>query len=104
MYQLIFRNWKFALLWAIGLTASAAAFLERGGGHEQLEASARQIRAQHEQTAAAPAPPVPQATERLDPLPEDAVSDEGDGPPEAEAVNDQAEAPDEASPAYTNLH
>ena len=24
MYQLIFRDWKIALLWAIGLTASTA--------------------------------------------------------------------------------
>ncbi|MDP3907844.1 hypothetical protein [Novosphingobium sp.] len=43
MYQLIFRNWKFAALWAIGISASVAAFFEPGGGQEQLAASAEKI-------------------------------------------------------------
>ena len=61
MHELIFRNWKFALLWAIGLTASAAAFFEKDGGQAQLQRSAEQIRAQREQLGA---PPPPAATVR----------------------------------------
>jgi hypothetical protein len=44
MYRTLFSSWKFALLWAIGISASVAAFFADGGGHEQLEASAQQIR------------------------------------------------------------
>lgn len=44
MTRLLFTNWKVALLWAIGISASVAAFFADGGGHEQLEASAEQIR------------------------------------------------------------
>jgi hypothetical protein len=44
MYRSLFSNWKFALLWAIGISASVAAFFADGGGHEQLEVSAQQIR------------------------------------------------------------
>lgn len=44
MHRALFTNWKFALLWAIGISASVAAFFADGGGHEQLEASAQQIR------------------------------------------------------------
>lgn len=59
MYQLIFRNWKFAALWAIGISASVAAFFEPGGGQEQLAASAEQIEtARAAQARAAQAPPV----------------------------------------------
>jgi hypothetical protein len=66
MYRALFSNWKFALLWAIGISASVAAFFADGGGHEQLEVSAQQIRekrsnpdrqdAQAEEPVAAPAP------------------------------------------------
>lgn len=45
MQRLLFRDWRFALLWAIGLTFSVAAFFSEGGGHEQLEQQADQIRA-----------------------------------------------------------
>lgn len=78
MYQLIFRDWKIALLWAIGLTASTAAFFERDGGHDQLEASAAQIRAQKAQLAPVPsyAPPSAQP-DRADPSPEAQPSGEG---------------------------
>jgi hypothetical protein len=44
MHRALFTNWKFALLWAVGISASVAAFFAEGGGHEQLEASAEQIR------------------------------------------------------------
>jgi hypothetical protein len=44
MTRILFTNWKIALLWAIGISASVAAFFADGGGHEQLEASAQQIR------------------------------------------------------------
>ncbi|MCZ8322005.1 MAG: hypothetical protein ACK442_14640 [Novosphingobium sp.] len=46
MQQLLFRDWRFALLWAIGLTASVAAFFSEGGGHEQLSQQTEQIRAE----------------------------------------------------------
>ena len=61
MYQLIFRNWKFAALWAIGISASVAAFFEPGGGQEQLAASTEKIetaRALENNVASQPAPPV----------------------------------------------
>ena len=45
MQQLLFRDWRFALLWAIGLTAGVAAFFSQGGGHEQLVKSAAEIKA-----------------------------------------------------------
>ena len=44
MHRALFTNWKFALLWAIGISASIAAFFSEGGGHEQLAESAQQIR------------------------------------------------------------
>jgi len=35
----LFRDWRFALLWVIGISALAAAYFAQGGGHEQLLAS-----------------------------------------------------------------
>jgi hypothetical protein len=32
----LFRDWRFALLWVIGISALAAAFFAKGGGHEDL--------------------------------------------------------------------
>ena len=61
MYQLIFRNWKFAALWAIGISASVAAFFEPGDGQEQLAASAEKIesaKALESAVVAQPAPPM----------------------------------------------
>ena len=61
MYQLIFRNWKFAALWAIAISGSVAAFFEPGGGQEQLAASAEKIetaRALQDSVAKLPAPPI----------------------------------------------
>lgn len=91
MYQLIFRNWKFALLWALGLTASVATFFERGGGNERLEASARQIRSQRQQ--AGPPPAAPLGTAQLDPQAEDEANGEGEAaPPGDEAEASEADA------------
>lgn len=42
--QQLFRNWKFAALWAVGISASIGTFFTEGGGHEELELSAKQIR------------------------------------------------------------
>ena len=35
----LFRDWRFALLWVIGISAMAAAFFARGGGNEQASAA-----------------------------------------------------------------
>lgn len=76
MYQLIFRNWKVAALWAVGLTASVGAFFSDGGGHEQLEHSADQIRESRAQASSSPVTeaaepePEPAAPARTAPLPE----------------------------------
>ena len=59
MQHLLFRDWRFALLWAIGLTASVAAFFSQGGGHEELAKSTREIEAARQaqdETSANPAP------------------------------------------------
>lgn len=47
----LFRDWRFALLWAVGISALAAAYFAQGGGHEDLLASP-----QTEAAATAPAP------------------------------------------------
>lgn len=44
MTQLLFRNWKFALLWVVGTCAMTAAFFMDGGGHDRLEEGTQQIR------------------------------------------------------------
>lgn len=91
MYALIFRNWKLALLWAIGITASAAAFIEKDGGQAKMQASADQIRAQKEQVAApAPvsAPAANSAASAENPEAEEPA--EGDAAPEGEATDGAA--------------
>lgn len=90
MYELIFRNWKFALLWAIGLTASAAAFFERGGGNEQLEARAQEIR-QQRQGAAAPTGAASPAAAEDEGLADEADSEQTDSPAAVEAQDDEAD-------------
>ncbi|WP_374284299.1 hypothetical protein [Novosphingobium sp.] len=90
MYQLIFRNWKFALLWAIGLTASATAFFERGGGNEQLEARTQQIREQQQGTAAPTGAASPAAAED-EVLADEADSGQTDSPAAVEAQEDEAD-------------
>ena len=98
MYQLIFRNWKFALLWAIGLTASAAAFFERGGGNDQLVARAQEIR-QQRQGSPQPAAIASQPAAQEPPQAEEADAEQGDGPATTEAIGDEAEAPEQESQA-----
>ncbi len=53
MNQLIFRNWKFAILWVIGTMASVGAFFADGGGQKKLEQAAVQV--SKSQTTVAPA-------------------------------------------------
>jgi hypothetical protein len=62
MQRLLFRDWRFALLWAIGLAASAAAFVSQGGGHEELAKSAREIKASRQAAEDAAADPAPAAS------------------------------------------
>jgi hypothetical protein len=60
----LFRDWRFALLWVVGISALAAAFFARGGGHEELLA-----KPQPEASATAPAPaasPAPVAAPAAD--------------------------------------
>lgn len=52
MYQLLFRNWKLALVWALAVSASVGAFFAEGGRHEQLEADVEKIRAGRSHAAA----------------------------------------------------
>jgi hypothetical protein len=97
MHRALFNSWKFALLWAIGISASVAAFFADGGGHEQLEASAEQIREKrgspYRQEAEA-ARPVPQpAVAAVDP----ATEDEPDEPEFGEPMFDPS-ADGEAKP------
>lgn len=64
----LFRDWRFALLWVVGISALATAFFARGGGHEQLLATP-----QPEAPAPAPAPaenPTPPAAPPIDPAEE----------------------------------
>lgn len=44
MHRSLFTDWKIALFFALGISACVGAFFADGGGHEQLEASAQQIR------------------------------------------------------------
>ena len=55
MMQLLFRNRFAALAWVCMSLFSAAAFVSDGGGHEQLDRAAAQIKAERVQ-AAAPRP------------------------------------------------
>jgi hypothetical protein len=44
MYQALFRSWKIAALWALGVSAGVAAFFADDGGQEQLERNTELIR------------------------------------------------------------
>ncbi len=98
MYQLIFRNWKFALLWAIGLTASTAAFFERGGGNDQLAARAQEIRQQRQGSAQAAPAAAPAAAEQND-LAEEVDSEQSDSPAMTDAAAGADQAPEQDSDA-----
>lgn len=81
MQQLLFRDWRFALLWAIGLTASAAAFVSAGGGHEELAEGAEEIRASRQGDGAMTVPPEPAAAAAPDPAVQSVpVAEEDEGP------------------------
>jgi hypothetical protein len=57
MTKLLFRNRWFALAWAIALCFSIARFFDVGGGQQELQEKAAEIRAARAQ----PQPPVQQA-------------------------------------------
>lgn len=59
----LFRDWRFALLWVIGISALAAAFFAEGGGHEDMMANQPPAAPSAAQpVAASPAPgPAPTA-------------------------------------------
>ncbi len=100
MQQLLFRDWRMALLWAVGLTAGVAAFFAEGGGHEDLAKSADQIRAARHVTDNAASGPAPGATPTQAPVP---VAEEEDGPgfgePMADTTPLDPTPPDEAASA-----
>ncbi len=88
MNQLIFRNWKFALLWAIGIFASIGAFFANDGGHEKLEQAAVQI-SEARSSSAVPAPDSPQAGE---------TPEADDGFTSDKELNSELEAEENAAP------
>jgi hypothetical protein len=59
MQQLIFRNWKFALLWAVGTIASIGAFFADDGGHKKLEQAAAKVSESRSTPALAQPDPAP---------------------------------------------
>jgi len=100
MQQLLFRDWRFALLWAIGLTAGVAAFFAEGGGHEDLAKSAAEIRAARQVTDSSAPAPAPVTAPAEAPAP---VAEEDEGPGFGEPLADTTPLdptpPDEAANA-----
>lgn len=102
MMRLIFTNWKVAALWVVGLVSMVGVFFSDGGGHEQLEESAQQVRHAKEIAkggAAAEAEPVDLGEAQvvdpgtLDEARQDARLDAMAGPQErADPVEDKPEA------------
>jgi hypothetical protein len=97
MHRALFSSWKIALLWVIGISASVAAFFADGGGHEQLEANAAQIRekrgnALRKETGGPPpvGQPAPAATSDEEAEPEE--------PPFGEPMVDEVEGEPQAAP------
>ena len=88
MNQLIFRNWKFALLWAIGTIASIGAFFADDGGHKKLEQVAVQV-SESRSTPAVEVPGSPQADE---------TKDVDDGFTSDKELNSELEADENAAP------
>jgi hypothetical protein len=104
MHRALFTNWKFALLWAVGISASVAAFFAEGGGHEQLEASAEQIRDKRSnpyRQDASEAEPAPQPTATAAPvLAEDEAAEPEFGEPMFDPSGDgEAKPAPAAAPA-----
>ena len=87
MQKLIFRNRWIALVWALGLLMSTVAFFGEGGGSEQLDQAATQIRAKRQ-----PAEPAPVASPVDEGWDEDAE--------EAAAPDDGAAPGDELADSY----
>jgi hypothetical protein len=98
MQQLLFRDWRFALLWAIGLTAGVAAFFAEGGGHEDLARSAAEIKAARQVTDGSASAPVAAPAQASAPVAEE---DEGlsFGEPLADTTPLDPTPPDEAANA-----
>lgn len=61
MIQLLFRNRWAALLWAGSVMASMALFVSEDGGSQQVEAAAKQIKAQRQARSIDAMPPSPPA-------------------------------------------
>lgn len=101
----MFRDWRMALLWAVGLMASVAAFFSDGGGHEALTQQAREIAnkrsGQLEKAQALAANPA--ATRRPPPVGDERVSDDefADEAELQEPDSEPSEPSEEASPAAT---
>lgn len=98
--QFLFRNRYFALAWVGSALLGAAAFVGKGGGHEQVDRTAQQLRAQSAALAQPDASVPSEAAEIqdedvgvLDPTPvEDAVIVRGnDGKQYRELTRDEAE-------------
>lgn len=100
MNQTLFRSWKIAAFWAIGISALVAAFFAEGGGHEQFEQSAQQIRdkranpERREAPAAAPRPAPSASPAAMDEEPEPAF-----GEPTMPTGGDEVEAAPAPAPA-----
>lgn len=101
MHRALFSSWKFALLWAIGISASVAAFFADGGGHEQLEASAQQIREKrsnpYRQDAQA-AQPAPEPSAAASPVAEFEPEEPAFGEPMADEFEAQTSAAPKPAP------
>ena len=54
MMFLIFRNWKIAALWVVGVLVSTSAFFASGGGNEQLDTAMQSLGAQPGQSLDGP--------------------------------------------------
>lgn len=88
MQQLIFRNWKFALLWAIGTMASIGAFFADDAGHKKLEQAAAKV-SESRSSPAVQEPGSPQADE---------TKEVDDGFTSDKELNSELEAAENAAP------
>lgn len=98
MYQTLFRSWKFAALWAIGISACIAAFFADGGGHEQFEESAQVIRDKRSGGKKA-APAAPAAVAAPAPAPVESPVAEPEEPAFGEPMDPGTEDPEAPSPS-----
>jgi hypothetical protein len=101
MHRALFSSWKFALLWVIGISASVAAFFADGGGHEQLEVSAQQIREKRsnpDREDVKTAQPAPQPTAAASPVAELEPEEPAFGEPMADEFEAEASAAPKPAP------